>query len=292
MTTTPDAARRDRNAARLTIASVAGSLVMAIALFAVHVFFHSQLALAQAADSLSDMLAGSVLAWAIRQSAQPADDDHPHGHSRAEPIAALIVAVLAGVLSIEVLRAAVLALVAGAEPELDAPVALVFAAKVVFKIGIAVTATRWLRQRANPAIDALRVDARNDVLVGSVAVVGFVVALSGLPAVDSVLAIATALYVGASGLRLARENIELLMGASAPVDRRAELTNVAGATPGVVRTDALTATWHGADLHVYVEVAVERSLSLLDAHAIGHAVEERLSREDDVARAVVHVGPA
>ena len=57
------------------------------------------------------------------------------------------------------------------------------------------------------------------------------------------------------------------------------------------RVDQVLATWHGATLHVYVEVAVDTALTVLDAHEIGHAVEAALLAEPDVGRAVAHVGP-
>lgn len=289
----PDPApRRTRAALALTTASVAGSLAMAIVLVASHFVFHSQVALAQAADSLSDMLAGGVLLWAMRQSAQPPDADHPHGHSRAEPIGALVVAVLAGVLSIEVMRTAILALASGSEPDLDLPLAAAFTVKVAFKATVVGIANTLVRRRPNPALDALRTDARNDVLVGSVAVIGFAVARAGLPAIDAGLAIVIALYVGWSALRLARDNVEMLMGTAAPTERRRELEAIAAAVEGVAQVDGVVATFHATELHVHVDVTVDASLSLREAHAIGHAVEDRLEREEDVARAVVHVQPS
>jgi cation diffusion facilitator family transporter len=264
---------------------------MAIALAIVHVVFESQLALAQAVDSIADMLAGGALVWAVRQSGLPADADHPRGHARAEPIAALVVAVLAGVLAFEVLRGAVTALVTQAEPELDWPIAAVFIAKIVFKSTIVFLAMRVLRHRANPALDALRIDARNDVLVGSVSVIGFLLARFGWAGFDAGLAIAIAIYVAFSGIRLASENVALLMGSAAPQERRDELSKIARTITGVREVESLVATYAGAALDVHVEVAVDRDLPLLEAHEIGHAVEERLMHEADVALAVVHVGP-
>lgn len=284
--------RRDPQVARLTYASILGSLVLAIALVVVHLVFRSQIALAQAADSFADMLSGAALAWAVREASQPADEDHPLGHARAEPLAALVVAVLAGVLAVEVLRNAVMALVSGAEPELDWTVAAVFAAKIAFKGVIVGLSTKALAARRNPALEALRVDARNDLLVGAVALVGFLLARWRLPAVDAWLAVAIAIYVGYSGVRLAYENVGLVMGAAAPGERREELVGIVAAIEGVAGVGDLIATWSGASLHVQVDIAVDPALTVLAAHDIAHAVEERLAREDDVARVVVHVEPS
>lgn len=282
----------ERRAARLTYASILGSLVVAVGLGASYVVFKSQLALAQAADSFSDMFAGGALAWAVWQAGKPADEGHPLGHDRAEPLAALVVALLAGVLSVEVIRNAVTALVTGHSAELDWPVAAAFASKVVFKATIVGLASRAQTARGNPALDALRIDARNDVLVGLVALVGFGTARWSLPAVDAWLAIATAIYVGVSGVRLARENIGLLLGAAAPRARTESLRAVAENVDGVDGVDELIATWAGPALHVQVDIAVGGQRSVREAHDIAHAVEARLVVEPDVARVVVHVGPS
>ena len=269
--------------------SVAGSFVLVLALLAIRVLFHSQLALAQAADSASDVLAGSVLAWAVRVASRPPDADHPLGHRRAEPIAALVIAVLAGALAVEVGQQAIDAIGGGARALLEWPVAAVFAAKVVFKAGIALFARRT---SGSPALDALATDARNDVLVGVVALLGFAGGRWGWPAIDAWLALAVAAYVAYSGVRLARDSVGILMGEAAPEARRAELERVVASVIGVVRVDATTVTRHGDALEVDTEIAVDGTLSLARAHAIGHAVQARLTEEPDVVRARVHVDGA
>lgn len=284
----PRTPRDERNASRLTIATVFGSLLVAPVLLGVHLLSDSQLALAQAADSLSDALGGLALAFALRTSAKAADEDHPHGHSTAEPIGALVVAVLVGVLAIEVFRAA---LTAVERPRLDWPVTAAFVGKIVFKSVIATLASSELRRRPNPAVDALRIDARSDVLVCSLSVLGVLLARVGWVVLDAALAIGVSLYIGRSAVRLALDNVALLMGSSAPPERLGALTAMARAVPGVERVDRLVATFFGSSLHVHADVTVDRALSLVEAHEIGHRVEETLAAERDVARAVVHVGP-
>lgn len=282
-------ARDERNASRLTIATITGSLVMAPILLGVHLVSNSQLALAQAADSLSDSLGGVALVFALRTSAQAADEEHPHGHSSAEPIGALVVAVLVGVLAIEVFRAA---LTTAERPQLDWPVTAAFLGKIAFKSIITLLASIELKKRPNPAVDALRIDARSDVLVCSLSVLGVLLARLGWMKLDAVLAVAVSIYIALSSVRLARENVSLLMGASATSERREQLVSIARGVAGVERVDRLVATFFGSSLHVHVDITVNRSLSLVEAHEIGHRVEAQLATESDVARAVVHVGPS
>lgn len=272
--------------------TVAGSLVLTAALFAVYLISRSQIALAQATDSVSDALGGAILLWAVYAGLRPADEDHPGGHGRAGSIAALIVAVLTAVLAAEVLRSAISALLSGARPDLDGYAAAVFAIKVLFKALIAALAGRGLRRERSAALTALRVDARNDMLAGLLALLGFAVARAGLPRIDAGMAVGFALYIAYSGLRLGRENASLLLGESASKERRELLVHKAREVQGVLGARDVVAIWQGPQLRVELTIQVSGSVALSQAHAIGHAVERLLLQAPDVGEVRVHVEPS
>lgn len=275
----------------LLAATILGSLLLAVGLFGIYRLFHSQLALAQAADSLVDMLGGAGLLWALSASLQPADREHPQGHSLAQPVAALVAAVLAGVLAAEVVRSALGALLQASGPMFSWPVAAMFAAKVAFKGTIVALAGRLLRRRRNPILGALRMDARNDVLVGSLALLGLLAEHLGLPRMDPVLALGIAIYIAYSGLRLGRENASLLLGESASMSRQQELVALACTVPQVRAAKIIVAIWRGSHLHVQLSASVDGKLTLRTAHDIGVAVEQRLLEEPDVGLVTVHLEP-
>lgn len=277
-----------RSPSRLVLANAVASGGMLVALGAVFVLYDSRLALAQAADSFSDIFTATALLVSMRVAAAPPDEGHPVGHQRAEPIAALIAAVMAGVLAVEVGREAITALVEGASPAMEWPLLMAFGLKIGVKLTIAWLA-RPARGGASPALRALHVDARNDVIVGILAVVGFFVARDGGGHWDAWLALPVAAWVGWSGIDLARENIRLLMGEAPPPRRQKELLRVAHDVLGVRDAYGLVARHHGVDLDVIVHVAVDPMIRVEEARDIAGAVEKRLLREDDVCHAVVRI---
>ncbi len=283
---TPKVPRQRTAAARLALANAAISGLLFVGLTAVYVAYNSNLGLAQAADSFSDLFISSALLVSIRIAAKPADENHPFGHQPAEPIAALVAAVFAGVLAMEVARAALESLASDGQPTLAWPIAAAFALKGLVKTGLAMRARR---SRQSPALHALFVDARNDALVCLLSLVGFLSARYGWSDLDAWLALPAALWIGASGVELARDNIQMLMGVAPPVERRTELLALCREVPGVQSAHNLRARYHGASLSVWVEIAVADALSLRDAHDIGEAVEQRLLATDDVCTAIVHV---
>lgn len=281
---TVNEAAHDR-ARGLTLVTAAGSAVFTVLLFGGYAQVGSELALAQAADSLLDCLALGVLAWTVRVARTPADAGHPFGHAPAEPIGALVTAVFAGVLGLEVGRSAVLSLLHPEPWNPSGALLLMFGGKAAFKAIVWLTA----RRGDGPALRALAVDARNDVTTSLVAFTGYFAARWGYPQVDAALAVPLALWILYSGIGLARENIHLLMGAAPPEERQAEFLRLAASVPGIVDAHHLRAHYLGTALFVHVHVVVDSQRSVGDAHDLAERVRERIEAEPDVVACSVHI---
>lgn len=278
----------ERLARRLVVASLSASVLLAVALGAAYFAYDSELALAQAADSFADLLTGGALFWALHVSLQPPDENHPFGHQGAQPVAALVVATLVGVVAVEVVVNAVQTLIGGSRVLLAWPLAAALGAKVAFKSGLLALARP--REREGSVLRAFRVDARNDVLLGLTSIAGFFAAkYVGLKALDAWLAIPVGLWIFVSGSLLGLENMRYLMGTAPPKERQRDLASIAGTVEGVSRVESLKARFHGNDIHVWIEIHVDAELPIAAAHDVGEAVEQRVMEEPDVCDVMVHV---
>ncbi len=279
---TPGKTRQDP-AKALVLWSIGVSVVLLLFLGAMWLASGSVLALAQASDSLADSFTAAVMLVALSVGAAKADDNHPFGHHGAQPIAALVVAVLTGVLAVEVMRSAIGGLVAGELPTLHWAVAAAFAAKVVAKGSIAWFATRTQRMGSSPVVRALGVDARNDVAVSTLALIGFACARFGHPSVDLWLAIPLAGWIGFAGIQLATENISLLMGEAPDETIQAELRQALAAIDGVQNLRDFRARHYGTAISVRATIRVDSGLSVGEAQAIAEAAEHELLTRPDVS---------
>ncbi len=275
--------------AKLLATSIAVSVLLFLLLGGAYLAGRSELALAQTVDSLADALTGAALLFAMIVSRRPPDENHPYGHQTAQPVAALVVAVLVGVLAVEVLSSAVEAIRGAPEVAFGWRFALVLAGKVVIKLAMTIVA-----RKANPAgsaaMRAFSVDARNDALLGGLSLVGFLGARYGdWPALDAYLALPVGLWIFGSGLMLGWESIQLLMGEAPAQERQEALRTIVEGTEQVRRVGKIRARHNGSELDVWVEIFVDPGLTVRHAHDIGEAIERRLREEEDVANAVVHV---
>lgn len=84
--------RRANDSARLVLRGIALNAGLAAVKFAGGIFGHTYALIADGAESLLDILSSSLVWAGFRVAAQPPDADHPYGHGKAEPLAALAVA--------------------------------------------------------------------------------------------------------------------------------------------------------------------------------------------------------
>jgi len=287
---TSDAAAAGSGEARRVVAlTLALNAALCVAHLVVGWISASQLVLAQGADSLTDLAVGVVLLVSVRVAARPRDENHPFGHQRAEPIGALITAVLAAVLAVEVGRSSIAALFQRATPRADLPVVLVLAAKLAAKLALLLVVLRRRRGAGSQAVDATHLDTWNDVLATGSSLLGVGIVRAGWPRADAVLALPVAAYIGRNGYRLARESLRYLMGeapGSAVLD---ELRAAAAAVPGVVSVRAMRAHFVGSVLHVEVTVLIRSGSSAAEGHDIGLDVHRALESDRRVGEVFVHL---
>lgn len=258
-------------------------MLFAILLLAAHIAFKSDLALAQASDSVMDVGAALLLAFTARVGLEPRDERHPFGHSRAEPLGALGIAVLAAGLAFEVERSAFQSISGHSELKADYTLLAAFGLKVLFRGGILLAA----RGRVGAVYEALAADARNDLLLGAVAVLGFFGARVGAAELDAWLAIPVGLYIGHSGFSLAKENVDRLMGAAPSETRLEELRSLVLESSGGLVVNELLAHHLGSQLAVEVTLQFEGTEPLREVHLRTEGVRSALEREEDVIHAVV-----
>src|SRR5215471_9431864 len=79
---------------RATLLGLAINTLLTSGKFVAGILGHSHALIADAVESLADIFS-SVIVWrALVVAAEPADEDHPYGHGKAEPLAAAVVATM------------------------------------------------------------------------------------------------------------------------------------------------------------------------------------------------------
>jgi cation diffusion facilitator family transporter len=277
---------------RATLINILGNTALFFLKLWVALFSGSVALLSEAFNSLTDIISSVAVFICVRVSGKEADEDHPFGHSRAEPVAGLIVAILAGILGFEIIRESVATLFSDAAVVVISP--LVWAVPLV-TIAIKLLMFFYFRSvgkaTKSPAIKASAVDSFCDVFTAFAALLGIVGVYYGYPFLDPLAGILISLWIIYTGYSIGLENIGYLMGKSPGSELISAIEGAARFIPGVVGTNTLRAHYVGHFIHVELHVEVLKDISTLDSHEICVRVEEAIEQIEAVNKAFIHIDP-
>ncbi len=252
---------------------------------------HSLAVLSDAFNSFTDIISSLVVYLAVRSSSRMADDGHPFGHHRAEPIAGLVIAIFAGILGFEVLRKAVMGLIMPETIHFGVYPMLALGVSMLLKSILTVYFKRVGIELNSPALLASSVDSRNDVLVSLTALLGFLGSFKGYHYLDSVAAFVIGLWIVFSGYKIGIENIDYLMGKAPGPEAIDSIKERALGVKGVLGVNDVKAHYVGNYIHVEVHICLDTTLSLYQAHEIGKMVQREIEALECVDKAFVHIDP-
>ena len=281
----------ERTAARVALAGIAASAVLAALKTSVGLAAHSVATVSDGVESAADVISSGLVYLGLRIAAKPPDEAHPYGHGRFETLIALAVGVL---LSAAGAGICVRSLLTGQQtPALYAiwPLGLSIATKAVMA-RVKMRAGRAARSAA------LTADAWNDsvdILSGSVALIAVLLAVydpQRLHDADRYGAFVIGLIVVFMGFRVMRENALQLMDTMPDSAQMLALRAEALSVPGALGIDKCYARKTGLRYHVDLHLEVDPNLTVLASHEIARAVKHHLkNRLDWVADVLVHVEP-
>ena len=259
------------------------------------VFGHSHALIADAVESIADIFS-SIIVWrGMVVAAAPADDDHPYGHGKAEPIAAAFVAttlLLAAVwIAVQAVHEIILPHQGPAPFTLAVLLVVVAVKELLFRFALRVAET----------VDsiAVRSDAwhhRSDAITSLAAGIGISVALiggKGFESADDIAAIVAAGIIAWNGWRLLRPALDELMDATPNGEVGVQIRTLAGGVTGVRRVEKCLVRKMGYHYFVDMHVEVDPQMTVQAAHAIAHRVKDEVRRQLPAVRDVlVHIEPA
>jgi cation diffusion facilitator family transporter len=250
--------------------------------------------LTEAIHSGIDLLASLVAYVSVRKADEPADEDHPYGHEKAENLAAgaeaMLILLGAAIIVIEAVRR----LFAGSEiDQVGIGIAII---GVSIAANLVVSGYLYRRARAldSPALEGDAAHLRADALTSIAVLVGLVlVELTGHSSFDSIAALLVAGFIVSTGVRLAMRSGRELMDEAPPaaeLDRIQEAIEAAR-PPEMAGYHKLRARRAGSRRHIDLHVQFRTGTSLEEAHRLAHALRDSIAAQFGNADVLIHVEP-
>ena len=281
--------------ARIALFGLAVNIMLASVKMLAGFFGNAYVLIADGIESAMDV-GGSIVIWGgLKVAARPPDRTHPYGHGKAEPIAAVIVAigVLAAALglAIQSVREIFLPHHGPAPYTLVVLIVAVIVKEILYRYVI-----RFGRSVESTAVQTDAWHHRTDAITSIAAFIGISVALVGgepWQSADDWAALFACALIGANGYRLLRPALYEIMDTAPGGKIVRSIRRAARSVPGVMQVEKCRVRKMGLDFYVDLHVGVKDSISVREGHEIAHQVKAAIQQNDSrVADVLVHIEPA
>jgi len=283
-----------RKAQRAPTVSVAVNGALAVIKLVTGTVGHSYALIADAIESLGDIFASAIVWGGLVIANRPADENHPYGHGKAEPLAALAVALMlvgaAAVIGIDAVRQI------RTPQTTPAPYTLVvLIAVIVIKEAMYRYESRAGRKAESTAVLVDAWHHRSDALTSAAAAIGISVALIGGPgyeAADDWAALAACVVIVVNAAKFANTAVRELMDAT-PSTRLAEAIQAAAVEVERAEfAEKVLVRKMGPSLYVDLHLEVHPDMTVRDAHETAHQVKDLImARWPRIADVLIHIEP-
>jgi cation diffusion facilitator family transporter len=290
-----DAQRRAAAGTRLFSRGMALNALLAAVKIAGGVFGHASALLADGLESALDIFSSATVWAGLQFSVRPPDANHPYGHGKAEPLAALAVALVTFAAAGWIGWYAAFGIITPHRGPHWATLPLL-AGVVALKLWLS---RRMAREGASAGSTALGAEAWHqgaDALTSAAAFIGIAIAVVGGPgyeAADGWAALVASVIIIFSGVRVFQRAFDEAMDITVPTSVLNEIRAVALRVPGVQGLDKCRVRRSGLSLLVDIQIKVDSMLTVRRGHEISHDVKNALlGAAYSIADVSVHIEPA
>ena len=284
----------EQTAIKATYFSIIGNTSLAIIKGFAGFFGNSYALIADAIESTADIFASFLVLFGIKYSNKPADENHPYGHGRAEP---LITFLVVGFLITSATIIAYESVINIRTPhEMPKPwTLLVLGAIIIWKeYSFRVVLKRSIQTNSS----SLRADAwhhRSDAITSVAAFFGISIALilgNGYESADDWAALFASGFIFYNSYLIFRPALGEIMDEHLYDDLIAQIRLISLQVEGIIDTEKCFIRKAGMQYHVDLHAIVDSNSTVKEGHDLAHKLKDTLREQiPELGHVLIHVEP-
>ena len=226
---------------------------------------------ADAFNNLSDAASSIISFVGVKMAGKPADAEHPFGHGRIEYIAALIVSFLVIEVGFTFFKSSISKIMHPEEITFDPVPFIILILSILVKLWMAFFNNKLGKRIDSKVMLATAADSLGDVITTSATVISIVICHFTSINVDAIAGLIVSGIVIWSGVSIAKDTLEPLIGQRVPSELYQKITDMVESYEGIVGAHDLIVHNYGpnrsmATIHAEVpnDVSIEASHEIID----------------------------
>lgn len=277
------------------IFSILSNFFLALIKFLAGFFGHSQALIADAIESISDVFSSIMIAVGLKFSQKPADENHPYGHGKIEP---LLTFITAGILIISAVFIGYENILNIKNQNVTTPKIWTLAVLFIIIVWKEISFRIMLKNSQQTNSSALLVDAwhhRADAISSLAAFVGIFLAIffnNTLKNADSWAAMIASVIILYNAYKIIRTAFGEIMDEDTHTDLNEQIRQFSIKIEGIIGVEKCFIRKVGTFFCVDMHIVVNGNISVKQGHDIAHELQNKLKKEMPYLRNIlIHIEP-
>ena len=246
---------------------------------------------ADAFNNLSDAASSIISFVGVKMAGKPADAEHPFGHGRIEYIAALIVSFLVIEVGFTFFKSSISKIMHPEDITFDLVPFIILILSILVKLWMAFFNNKLGKRIDSKVMLATAADSLGDVITTSATVISIIICHFTSINVDAIAGLIVSGIVIWSGVSIAKDTLEPLIGQRVPSELYQKITDIVESYDGIVGTHDLIVHNYGPNRSMAtIHAEVPNDVSIEVSHEIIDKIERDVKKNLNILL-VIHMDP-
>ena len=275
-----------------SVLGIVGNIFLLIIKGIIGYITSSQSMIADAFNSAGDIFSSCMTFIGNKISSKEADEDHHLGHGKAEYIYSLLISITMIVLSVTVIKNAIMTLVNKEYFEYSIWLIIICLITIITKFCLFLFTNKLYKKHNNILIKANSIDHRNDCFITTTTLISIILSNMGLYFVDAIVGILISLWIFYTAIKLFIESYDILMDKAMSEETKEKVLQIINKHEEVIKIQHFNATPVGYRYQISFTIYVDGNMKTFDSHAIANSLEREIEKEiPEIYLTVIHVNP-
>lgn len=277
---------------KASIISIIGNIFLSLFKLISGIIGNSHAMISDAVHSISDVLSTIVVMIGFKLSNKDIDEEHPYGHERFECVASIILSFMLFSVGILIGYKGIVNIF---NKNIETPTLLPLSAAILsifIKFFMFVYTKNSAKKINSNALLADSYHHLSDSLSSIGSLIGIFLSIIGYPIFDSIASIIICLFVIKISIDIFRDTIDQMVDKACNKELIEEFKLEILKNKKVKNIDLLKTRIFGNKIYIDVEIAVNKNLSLIEAHNIAENIHDDLENKySNLKHCMIHVNP-
>lgn len=253
---------------------------------------HSQAMMADAFNSLSDILSSFMTFLGNKIASVPSDEDHNLGHGKAEYIYSLFISCMMFILAFKIITNSIMSFFNHQDFNFSYLLIIVCITTIIIKFILYLYNKHITRKMNNLLIEASYKDHRNDCVITSFNLISAFFSLNGIYLFDSIVGLGIGLWILIEALKILKKSYDVLMDKSISLETKNKVLDIIAKYPDVKKINHFNSTPVGYQYQISFTIFVDGKMTTFASHKIANDLEKEIIKEiPDIYLTIIHVNP-